>query len=75
VFFKLRQDPNQGKEKMTYPSGIEAQLYDWEILKSNPDKLIICEGELDRLLLISKGIPAITGTHGAGTFKDEWCKI
>jgi hypothetical protein len=75
VFFKLRQDPNQGKEKMTYPSGIEAQLYDWETLKSNLDKLIICEGELDRLLLISKGIPAITGTHGAGTFKDEWCKM
>ncbi|MCX6719815.1 MAG: toprim domain-containing protein [Candidatus Staskawiczbacteria bacterium] len=35
----------------------------------------MCEGELDRLLLMSKGIPAITGTHGAGTFKDEWCKM
>ena len=75
AFFKLRQDPNQGKEKMTYPKGIEAQIYDWETLQKVTDRIFICEGELDRLLLISKGIPAITGTHGAGTFKEEWCKM
>jgi hypothetical protein len=71
AFFKLRQDPNQGKEKIVYPNG-EAQIYDWETLQKNQDKILICEGELDRLLLISKGIPAITGTAGAGTFKQEW---
>ncbi len=26
------------------------------------------------MLLISKGIPAITGTHGAGTFKPDWAE-
>ena len=36
--------------------------------------LIICEGELDRLLLLSKGMSAITSTHGAMTFKDEWAE-
>jgi DNA primase len=74
-FFKLRQDPNDGKEKMTYPSGTEAQIYGWEALKSPVDKIIICEGELDRLALISQGIPAITSTHGAMTFKDDWVKM
>ncbi|NQT29592.1 MAG: toprim domain-containing protein [Candidatus Saganbacteria bacterium] len=75
VFFKLRQDPNMGNEKKTYPKGIETQLYDWEILQNNDKLIVICEGELDRLLLISKGIPAITSTHGAMTFKKEWLDL
>ncbi|MBU0686775.1 MAG: toprim domain-containing protein [Candidatus Margulisbacteria bacterium] len=72
VFFKLRQDPNKGNDKMTYPKGVEAQIYDWEVLQNIEKMLVICEGELDRLLLISKGIPAISSTHGAMTFKQEW---
>lgn len=73
-FFKLRQDPAFGNDKITYPKGAEAQLYDWEMLaKTDTDKqLVISEGELDRLLLLSKGVQAITSTHGAMTFKDEW---
>ena len=74
VFFKLRQDPNEGNKKMTYPKGIEAQIYGWGMLKTTTDKIVICEGELDRLILLSKGMPAITSTHGAMTFKQEWCK-
>jgi hypothetical protein len=73
-FFKLRQDPNVGDNKITYPKGIEAQIYGWEMLINTNDSLIICEGELDRLALLSKGIPAITSTHGALTFKQEWCE-
>jgi hypothetical protein len=73
-FFKLRQDPDHGNEKITYPKGIEAQIYDWETLLSATDRLVICEGELDRLALVSQGISAITNTHGAGTFKDEWAQ-
>lgn len=71
-FFKLRQDPALGHDKITYPKGAEAQLYDWETLTNLNSPLIICEGELDRLLLLSKGVSAITSTHGAMTFKDEW---
>jgi len=66
-------DPAFGNDKITYPKGAEAQLYDWENLtKPNITQLVICEGELDRLLLLSKGVPAITSTHGAMTFKEEW---
>ncbi len=71
-FFKLRMDPAFGNDKITYPKGAEAQLYDWDNLTKPNISLVICEGELDRLLLLSKGVPAITSTHGAMTFKDEW---
>ena len=72
IFLKLRQDPNKGNEKMGYPKGIKAQIYDWDTLKNADEKIMICEGESDRLLLISKGIPTVTSTHGAMTFKEEW---
>ncbi len=71
-FFKLRMDPAFGNDKITYPKGAEAQLYDWDNLTKPNIPLVICEGELDRLLLLSKGVSAITSTHGAMTFKDEW---
>lgn len=72
AFFKLRQDPRLGNRKITWPEGAEAQIYDWTTLYLEDQRIVICEGELDRLLLLSKGIPAITSTHGAGTFKPEW---
>lgn len=74
LFFKLRQDPSFGNDKITYPKGAEAQVYDWDILsKIDTDKqLVISEGEMDRLLLLSKNVSAITSTHGAMTFKEEW---
>ena len=75
IFFKLRQDPSVGNEKMTYPKGVEAQIYGWEILLDNPDAVIVCEGELDRLALACQGFPAITSTHGAMTFKSEWVDL
>ena len=68
-FFKLRQDPNDGDSKITYPKGAEAQLYG---AYAGIETQVICEGELDALALISHGLFAITSTHGAGTFKEEW---
>ena len=70
-FLKLRQDPDEGEDKHTYPGG-EAEIYDWDMAKGAQDKLVICEGELDRLALLSKGVPAVTSTAGAGTFKKQW---
>ena len=70
LYFKLRQNPEDGKEKMTYPAkGAESQIFG---LHADGDSQVICEGELDALALISAGIPAITSTHGAMTFKPEW---
>lgn len=76
-FFKLRQDPNIGSDKMTFPKGspknpVEAQIYGWDMLKVKRESILICEGELDRLALLSRGVPAVTSTNGAMTFKEEW---
>lgn len=38
------------------------------------DEVIVCEGELDAMLAIQNGLNAITGTHGAGTWRPEWSK-
>lgn len=75
-FLKLRRDPanddtDQDKSKV-FPFGKEAQIYGWETLKEAEDKIVICEGEFDRLVLLSKGVVAITSTGGSGTFKKEW---
>lgn len=69
-FLKLRQDPEDGDGKITYPKGAEAQLFGFYAGKE--DVQIFCEGELDALALISEGCFALTSTHGAGTFKEEW---
>lgn len=72
VFFKLRQDPDDGNEKILFPKGTSAQIYDWQMLKTARDRVVLCEGELDRLALVAKGVPAVTSTAGAMTFKKEW---
>jgi hypothetical protein len=73
LFMKLRHDPFVQAESPKYmSSGGEAALFNIEVLKDKPDQLIICEGEFDCLVLRAYGIPAITSTAGARTFKDEW---
>ena len=75
ALLKLRKDPEDTSDvskMMVYPKGAQHQIYGWEMLKGQISDLVICEGELDRLILLAKGIPAVTGTGGAGTFKDEW---
>lgn len=72
-FMKLRQDPFVPSGSAKYMStGGEAAVFNAEILKDKPDQLVICEGEFDCLVLRAFGIPAITSTAGARTFKDEW---
>ena len=74
LFLKLRKDPedvsNSDKGKF-YPPKSEAALYNVSIL-TDTEEVLVCEGECDCLIAISKGIPAVTSTAGAGTFKDEW---
>lgn len=74
-FFKLRQDPEDtsspDKYKF-YPSGSNATIFGWDMLEGNKDSIVICEGEFDCMLLNAQGVPAITSTAGAMTFKEEW---
>jgi DNA primase len=54
--------------------GARAELYGWEEVKRQPQYLIICEGEFDRLVLQAQGFIAVTSTGGAGVFREEWVR-
>lgn len=77
IFFKYRRDPddNSTPPKYSYSANSSAELYGSEHITKPKPTLIVCEGELDRLLLETYGLPAITSTSGAGTFRDEWIEI
>ncbi len=77
-FFKFRKDPSNNdfeKPKYWYQKNTSATVYGWEHLRAGHTPLIICEGELDRLALESRGQAAITSTGGAGTFKEDWANF
>lgn len=72
-FMKLRHDPFVASGGAKYMStGGDAAIFNAEVLKDKPDQLVICEGEFDCLALRAFGIPAISSTAGARTFKEEW---
>lgn len=57
--------------KYKIPAGAKASLFGAHLL-SETDSVIICEGELDAILLNSRGFVAVSATTGAGTFQEEW---
>src|SRR5213596_2402090 len=74
AFFKLARDPEAPAlaPKMLASPGAYAELYGWDRVLWKPKKIIVCEGEFDRLVLEGKGFIAVTSTGGAGTFRKEW---
>ncbi len=71
--FRLAKDPDDKSDspKMLSLRGTHVELYGWEVLRLRPQRVIICEGEFDRLVLEANGFEAVTSTGGAGTFKPE----
>jgi hypothetical protein len=51
-----------------------ALLYPLRVLESAPRAVVLCEGELDALLLVQHGIPAVTSTAGTNGWElyPEW---
>src|ERR1700752_4696393 len=76
AFFKLARDPDDPRSgpKMTKPAGSTAELYGWERVRTKPCRIVICEGEFDRLVLETHGFAAVTSTGGAGVFRAEWAE-
>lgn len=74
VGFKLAKDPADDSPgpKMLTSNGSTLELYGWERVLAKPQRLVICEGEFDRLVLEALGIAAVTSTGGAGAFRAEW---
>ena len=72
--FKLAKDPEDqsNSPKMLASPRSHAALYGWEVLEKEPDRVVICEGEFDRLVLEAQGFSAVTSTGGALTFRPEW---
>jgi len=74
LFLKLRKDPEDKMENNKYkfyPVGSQVTIFGWNALL-NTDMITIAEGEIDAMLLTSRGVPTITSTAGVGTFKKEW---
>lgn len=77
LFNKYRRAPwNTEGPKYRYESGSTAQLYNASYLELEATKnVIIAEGELDCLLLLSRGFNAVSSTGGSGTFLPEWASL
>ena len=75
MFNKYRRDPDSELgPKYTYDKGSQSSLYGADkICREN--KIIICEGEFDALILETQGFTAVSSTGGAGTFKEEWLAL
>lgn len=72
IFNKYRRDPEDTEgAKYTYDFGSTVKLFNIEIL-DKVKKIIICEGELDVLCLMSHGYNAVTSTGGAQSFQKDW---
>lgn len=72
LFYKYRRDPASSEgPKYRYEKGATSALYGVQFLVGE-GPVVVCEGELDALVLISKGFLAVSTTGGSGTFEDEW---
>lgn len=77
AYLKLRQNPNdteKGSKYIFFPTGSRSSLFGIERLENKGERVFICEGEFDCMILQSKGVSAVSSTAGAGTFKSEWVK-
>lgn len=71
---KLRAAPgNDSPAKGRYmEEGTKAQLYYIDAIMPEMTEVVICEGEIDCLLLNQMGFNAVSSTSGAGTFYESW---
>ncbi len=73
--YNAKKDPKiinytEGRHKYGSP----ARIYGLdELVNYQGKQVVLCEGEWDRLILQQEGFMAVTGTHGAGVFRPEWC--
>lgn len=73
LFNKYRRSPfSEEGPKYTYDKGSSSALYHINVASRQKGPIIICEGELDCLVLETKGFRAITSTGGSMSFDEEW---
>lgn len=80
AYIKLRKqdnDTSDGPKYIIYPSKTKLVLVgEDQLADSTAGDVLICEGELDRIIAIQEGVkmPVITA-GGAQVFKDEWITL
>jgi len=76
VSFRLARDPEDtNSPKMLSTPGSRVTLYGQEVFQNQPERIVICEGEYDRLVLETRGFHGVTSTGGAGAFPEEWARF
>lgn len=76
LFNKYRKSPfdESDKPKYRYDKGGTSALYGVQFLKGVAQVFIV-EGELDVLVLESRGWHAVSSTGGSASFKEEWASL
>jgi len=70
---RYRPDADKSQKMWNWPGhGSPARLY--PVSQLEYDTLLLVEGELDALICIQHGLPAISGTSGAATWNAPWSK-
>src|SRR6266700_1363395 len=70
-YASIPKDP-WDEPNITSDADLEPLLYGRETLARKPHRVVICESEFDRLVLESRGFPAVAST---GDFLAEWAKL
>ncbi len=75
--YKLRIDPSRQEKSeakyICYPKGLHIDCpFNYNHLDFNKKEVIICEGELDCMILDQLGYNALTSNTGANSFKDDY---
>jgi hypothetical protein len=72
VFFKYAKSPRSGTGDATQAEpNCPVELYGWDTLQRQPSRVVITEGEFERLVLETHGFPAVASTGGE-SFEKEW---
>lgn len=77
INLKCRSNPLDGSYKSMWSLFGRGRpvLFNQKTLNKKNDRVIICEGELDCILLEQMGYSSVTSTGGCMGFKDEWIPL
>jgi DNA primase len=72
--FRYADVPSVPTDRPTTYSGIGLgpELYGWDTLARARQRVVICDGEFDRLVLEANGFLAVASTGGAAVFLEAW---
>lgn len=70
---KLPWDESNPSKYIWYPSSTAGLFNGNMLLTDKSENALVCEGEFDAIMAMRQGLyMPVSGTAGAGTFKDEW---